>query len=124
MEKAAFKLDTYQFKKASIDFNIPNNTELDISFNPKGTFYQKENRYELSFDTIIRCKETGTEVINISCVAYFSFNTAVSLNEIPNFFYSITLFAKKYKLYSQTSRLNKSISCIFSVRNLFLCQTA
>ena len=91
MEKAAFKLDTYKFKKASIDFNIPNNTELEISFNPKGVFYQKENRYELSFDTIIRCKETGTEVINISCVAYFSFNTAVSLNEIPNFFYPNSL---------------------------------
>lgn len=87
MEKAAFKLDTYKFKKASIDFNIPNNAELNISFNPKGVFYQKENRYELSFDTIITCKETGTPVINISCVAYFSFRGTVSLNEIPDFFY-------------------------------------
>ena len=101
MEKAAFKLDTYQFKKASIDFNIPNNTELDISFNPKGTFYQKENRYELSFDTIIRCKETGTEVINISCVAYFSFNTAVSLNEIILFPY-IRAFVSTISLQANT----------------------
>ena len=30
MEKAAFKLDNYRFTKASLDFNIPNNAELNI----------------------------------------------------------------------------------------------
>ena len=38
MEKAAFKLDDYRFTKASLDFNIPDNAELNISFSPKGVF--------------------------------------------------------------------------------------
>ena len=41
MEKAAFKLYNYRFTKASLDFNIPNDAELNISFNPKGVFYAK-----------------------------------------------------------------------------------
>ena len=42
MEKAAFKLDTYRFTKASLNFNIQEKAELDVSFNPKGFFNDKE----------------------------------------------------------------------------------
>ena len=48
MEKATFKLDDYGFTKASLDFNIPADAELNISFNPKGVFHTKEARYELT----------------------------------------------------------------------------
>lgn len=57
MEKAAFKLDNYRFTKASLDFNIPNNAELNISFSPKGVFHTKEARYELDFDVMVGCTE-------------------------------------------------------------------
>lgn len=87
MEKAAFKLDEYHFTKASLDFNIPNDAELSISFNPSGVFHSKEARYDLMFDVTVGCNETNTEVIKISCEASFSFDNKISIAEIPEFFY-------------------------------------
>lgn len=91
MEKAAFKLDSYQFTKASLDFNIPNEAELNISFTPKGTFDQKASRYKLSFDVKVECKETDSVVINISCEAFFSFSGEITIEEIPDYFYPNSL---------------------------------
>ena len=87
MEKAAFKLDEYHFTKASLDFNIPNDAELSISFNPSGVFHSKEARYDLMFDVTVGCNETNTEVIKISCEASFSFDNKISIAEIPEYFY-------------------------------------
>ena len=91
MEKAAFKLDGYHFTKASLDFNIPNDAELNISFNPKGVFYVKEARYDLVFDVTVDCSETGTEVVKVSCEAFFSFDNKVSIEDIPDYFYPNSL---------------------------------
>lgn len=91
MEKAAFKLDNYHFTKASLDFNIPNNAELNISFNPKGVFYKKDAHYDLVFDVTVECLETGTEVVKVSCEASFSFGKNISIEEIPNYFYPNSL---------------------------------
>lgn len=91
MEKAAFKLDGYHFTKASLDFNIPNDAELNISFNPKGVFYVKEARYDLVFDVTVECVETGTEVVKVSCEASFSFGNKVSIEDIPDYFYPNSL---------------------------------
>lgn len=91
MEKAAFKLDGYHFTKASLDFNIPNDAELNISFNPKGVFYVKEARYDLVFDVTVECVETATEVIKVSCEASFSFGNKVSIEDIPDYFYPNSL---------------------------------
>lgn len=91
MEKAAFKLDGYHFTKASLDFNIPNDAELNISFNPKGVFYVKEARYDLVFDVTVECVETATEVVKVSCEASFSFGNKVSIEDIPDYFYPNSL---------------------------------
>ena len=91
MEKASFKLDSYHFSKASLDFNIPNEAELNISFKLKGTFDQKNSRYNLNFDVKVECKETDSVVVNVSCEAYFSFNGKVAFNEIPDYFYPNSL---------------------------------
>lgn len=87
MEKAAFKLDRYHFTKASLDFNIPYDAKLIISFNPNGVFYSKEARYDLIFDVTIKCEETNTEVIKVSCEASFSFGKETSIEEIPEYFF-------------------------------------
>ena len=87
MEKAVFKLDRYHFTKASLDFNIPNDAELNISFNPCGVFHSKEARYDLVFDVTVGCNETNTEVIKVSCEASFSFGNKFSIAEIPEYFY-------------------------------------
>ena len=86
MEKAAFKLDDYRFTKASLDFNIPDNAELNISFSPKGVFHAKEARYELDFDVMVICAETDTEVVKVSCVASFSFGGGITIADIPEYF--------------------------------------
>lgn len=91
MEKAAFKLDSYQFTKASLDFNIPDNTELNITFNPKGTFHTERRQYDLAFDVVVECKETGTKVVEVSCVASFTFEGQVSIENIPDYFYPNSL---------------------------------
>lgn len=91
MEKVAFKLDSYHFTKASLDFGIPHEAELNISFTPKGRFFAKEARYELDFDVTVECKETGTDVINVSCEAFFTFDDNISKNDIPDYFYPNSL---------------------------------
>ena len=91
MEKAAFKLDGYHFTKASLDFNIPNDAELNISFNPSGVFHSKEARYDLVFDVTVGCNETNTEVIKVSCEASFSFGNKISIEEVPEYFYPNSL---------------------------------
>lgn len=91
MEKAAFKLDTYRFTKASLNFNIQEKAELDVSFNPKGLFNDKEACYNLYFDVTIEYKKTNTKVIEVSCEASFSFAESLSINDIPDFFYPNSL---------------------------------
>ncbi len=91
MEKVAFKLDSYHFTKASLDFSIPEKVDLSISFNPKGVFYSKNARYDLSFDVVVECKETNTKVITVSCEATFTFDDNVSIDNIPDYFYPNSL---------------------------------
>lgn len=91
MEKAAFKLDYYRFTKASMDFNIPSNAELGILFSPEGVFHKKEARYELHFDVTVKCAETSTDVVMVSCVASFSFGNKIDIGEIPEYFYPNSL---------------------------------
>ena len=91
MEKATFKLDNYHFTKASLDFNIPTDAELNISFNPKGVFYAKDARYDLVFDVTVECVETNTEVVKVSCEASFSFGNKLSIEDIPDYFYPNSL---------------------------------
>lgn len=91
MEKTAFKLDEYHFTKASLDFNIPEKAELGIEFSPRGVFSSGNSTYELDFDVKVECKETSTEVINVSCAALFSFNEKVAISDIPEYFYPNSL---------------------------------
>ena len=74
-----------------MDFNIPSEAELNISFNPKGIFDQKNSRYNLDFEVIVECKETDRVVIDVSCEAFFSFGGDISFDEIPDYFYPNSL---------------------------------
>ena len=87
MQEAAFKLDEYRFTKASLDFTLPSDAGLMVSFNPQGVFNQAQARYELTFDVMITCKETDALVVGVSCVASFSFENVHALSDIPDYFY-------------------------------------
>ena len=111
MEQAAFKFDTYQFTKASLDFNIPNKAELNIEFKPKGIFNSKNISYNLLFDVIVKCKETDINVIEVSCSALFSFNGIIAANEIPDYFYpnSIAIVFPYVRAFISTMSLQANV---------------
>ena len=92
MEKAAFKLDGYQFVKASINFDIPNESTLHIQFFPQGKLSLSKGKYSLTFEVIVSCGEGGAEVVNVTCKAQFSFGNPISSEEeVPRFFYPNSL---------------------------------
>lgn len=91
MEKASFRLESYRFVKAEIDFNIPKGTELSILFSPKGIFHSDSKLYELDFDVVVKCPEVDKDVVKVSCVANFSFDQIDTLGQIPDYFYPNSL---------------------------------
>ena len=109
MEKAAFKLDNYHFTKASLDFNIPNDAELNISFNPKGVFYAKDARYDLVFDVTVECVETNTDVVKVSCEASFSFGNKVSIENIPDYPNSLAIVFPYVRAFVSTISLQANV---------------
>lgn len=91
MDNAAFRIETYHFVKASLDFNIPDNATLNIEIHPSGVYYQQESRYVLDFVVKVECVENQTEVVNVNCRAEFIFGEPIKLEEIPSFFYPNSL---------------------------------
>lgn len=114
MEKASFKLDNYHFTKASLDFNVPEEAELKISFSTRGIFHTKESRYELGFDVKVDCNETSKTIVNVSCIAMFSFTSEISIHEIPDYFYpnSLAIIFPYVRAFVSTISLQANINPI------------
>ena len=91
MNDVAFRLDKYRFTKATLNFDIPKKSEFFIHFFPSGKYDEGSRRYKLSFETVVKCKETGTVVVSVSCIASFVFNGDIKFNDIPDFFYPNSL---------------------------------
>lgn len=91
MDNAAFRLDTYHFVKASLNFDIPDNATLNIDISPRGCYSQKEARYVLDFIVKVACEENQAEVVNVNCRAVFLFNEHLPIEEIPGYFYPNSL---------------------------------
>lgn len=114
MEKAAFRLDSYRFIKASLDFNKPIHAGLNIVFNPKGVYYAKECRYMLAFDVVITCEEKSSVVAEVSCEAFFTFKAHVTIDEIPDYFYpnSIAILFPYIRAFVSTMSLQANVQPI------------
>ena len=91
MEKATFKFDSYHFTKAFIDFEIPTKSELSISFSPKGEYNVSKGRYVLIFDVVVKPVDTNKNVVDVTCIASFSFDNRLSIESIPEYFYPNSL---------------------------------
>lgn len=91
MDNVAFKLDTYHFVKASLNFDIPEDVTLEIEITPSGTYKQSKGLYNLTFEVKVFCKETCSEIVNVICEAQFSFQDPVKIEKIPDFFYPNSL---------------------------------
>lgn len=90
-KEVAFRLDNYKFTKATLNFDIPKDAEFVIDFKPSGKLKEEEGTYDLSFDTIVKCEETDTIIVEVSCIAQFSFMDRIKFEEIPDFFYPNSL---------------------------------
>ena len=91
MENAAFRIDSYRFVKASLNFNIPDDATLDIEIHPSGVYYQQEGRYVLDFVVMVECEDNRTVVVDVNCRAEFIFSEHIKLEDIPYFFYPNSL---------------------------------
>lgn len=112
MEKASFKLESYRFDKASLDFSNSIGTELNLTFKPKGEFYPKEGRYNLFFEVIIDCENTN--IITVSCKSSFLFNGSTSIEDIPEYFYpnSIAIIFPYIRAFVSTLSLQANVKPI------------
>lgn len=90
-KEVAFRLDNYKFTKATLNFDIPKDAEFVIDFKPSGKLKEIKGTYDLSFDTIVKCEETDTIIVEVSCIAQFSFKNEIKFEEIPDFFYPNSL---------------------------------
>lgn len=91
MQDAIFQLDSYHFKKASINFNIPEKATLNIDFRPSGKLLIKKSEYILTFQVLVNCKETASIVVDAVCEATFQFSSPIAKDELPDYFYPNSL---------------------------------
>ena len=71
IDSAAFRLISYHFTKASLDFNIPENPNLNISFDPKGEYNPSTGEFILFFEVKVVYEETEKEVLFLKKAAAF-----------------------------------------------------
>ena len=90
-KEVAFRLVNYKFTKATLNFDIPKDAEFVIDFKPSGKLKEIKGTYDLSFDTIVKCEETDTIIVEVSCIAQFSFMDRIKFEEIPDFFHPNSL---------------------------------
>ncbi|KQC33378.1 hypothetical protein AAU57_08680 [Nonlabens sp. YIK11] len=82
----AFKFESYQFDKVSINFQNLSSENLNINFKPSGIFKKDESEFALSI-IFTADTEENEQFIEVHSVAVFKFKNASSLDDIPSFFY-------------------------------------
>lgn len=89
MEKAAFKLDNYQFPKATIDFTkAKEKNEIELQFAPEGQFEKDKRLFRLHFSVQICLNNSDEPAMEVHCVAEYSFQNEIEFADIPPYFYS------------------------------------
>lgn len=89
MKTAAFRLDNYIFDRVSLDLsNLKPETTFNIDFIPSGKFFKDKDQYELTFVFTANHSETNEPVVNVRCVAQFSFHDLDDDKNIPDYFYA------------------------------------
>lgn len=113
MSKAAFALKNYRFKKAKLDLSsIEGKCDFSIDFNPKGSLREKDKSFSLSIVFSATSGENNSvELISIECEAIFVFDTQVTLDTIPDYFYanSIAIIFPYIRAFVSTITLQANI---------------
>jgi preprotein translocase subunit SecB len=88
MQKAAFSIERYFFKKVLIDLGNHHNQDLSLSFETHGNYNQSDGIYELNFK-LIAFNEGFSEnpFVEIQCIGIFKFENSINFEDIPDYFY-------------------------------------
>ena len=110
MEKAQFKLDNFVFNKAELDFTKRKSSELVLKFTPNGKFFLATKNYELNLLFTASDSESDNVVL-VNCLATFSFQDVMELEDIPDFFYanSIAIIFPYIRAFVSTLTLQANI---------------
>ena len=88
-KRAEFKFNKFQVPRFSYNETREKQNELKLQFNPKGTFYPKESRFELSLSFIgFEEGKKRKPIIVLDCIAEFKFANTIDFDEIPDYFYT------------------------------------
>lgn len=87
---ASFTLEDYKFSEVMMNLaNIqPGSNKFNLSITPEGVFSAKDSTFLLKFRFQAFLSEDERSCIDIVCVGTFRFTDAVSLEDIPSYFYS------------------------------------
>lgn len=88
MQKAAFSIDRYFFKKVKIDLDNHKSSDLTLSFKTNGEYHEHDSSFKLTF-TVIVCNQGAEDepFVEIECVGIYKFDKQLAFEEIPEFFY-------------------------------------
>ncbi|WP_029277512.1 protein-export chaperone SecB [Pedobacter borealis] len=87
MQPASFQLSDYQFTKVELDSSFLKNNDINISFDVAGEYSVEQSNFELKFEASARSEGEETRFITAVCVANFSFENVLSLEDVPDYFY-------------------------------------
>lgn len=110
IKKAAFSLNGYRFNKVSLDLaGLKQDSVFDLDFKPSGLFHQNTGAFRLTF--LFSAKIANVEVISVNCQAEFMFESARTLEDIPDYFYanSIAILFPYVRAFVSTVSLQANI---------------
>ncbi len=93
MQQAIFKIKSYRFNKVNLNLDVLNtDSSLEIEFQTKSIFYQEKKTFELSFVCdVFNENEDINKLVSVSCIVEYEFDNNLTLEDIPNYFYSSSL---------------------------------
>lgn len=89
VQKAAFSFESFKVPKFSFDEGNHLGDEVKLGFSPSGRYNPKTGVFELTLNFITYDKQNVDRIIfNLTALAFFKFNSPITHEEIPDFFYT------------------------------------
>ena len=88
-KKAAFSFESFKVPQFSFDEGNHLGTKLKLGFSPSGRYFSETGQFELTLKFITHDSEDeGKIVFKLTALALFKFDSLISYEEIPDFFYT------------------------------------
>lgn len=88
VNKAAFSLEQFEFPFAKLDLkNLPRELILENNFRTKGIYDTSKGEFQLLFKYKAVNQTPKKNIVEVECIAIFRFNSELSFENIPEYFY-------------------------------------